>query len=123
MSSIIGKNERIRGCCGTPHFISPEILLTHCSNLSSDIWSIGVVLYLLYYGELPFNMHDNMIFQQLIKEIINNEPFFYEIEYPNNKEKELHEKFVHILKICLNKDENNRPKANEIINILSEPLH
>jgi serine/threonine protein kinase len=40
--------------CGTPAYMAPEILLGHPYTSSVDYWSIGVILYLLLSGKLPF---------------------------------------------------------------------
>jgi calcium/calmodulin-dependent protein kinase kinase 2 len=50
----------IRGTEGTRHFCSPECLGTtgdvEYSGRSSDIWSLGVCLYVYIYLKLPFNV-------------------------------------------------------------------
>ena len=89
LASIIGKNEKIHGCCGTINFISPEIFLNQTSDLSSDIWSIGVVLYILYYGEFPFEPQNKLKLNEIIKTMITKELLFYETEVIDKKEKEL----------------------------------
>jgi serine/threonine protein kinase len=40
--------------CGTPFFVSPEILLRHPYDHQSDMWSVGCIVYLLLSGNLPF---------------------------------------------------------------------
>jgi len=39
---------------GTPHYISPEILLGKGYSLTSDYWSMGICLYEIFYGFYPF---------------------------------------------------------------------
>ena len=41
------------------HYIAPEIISGHGYNLNSDYWSAGVLLYELFYGELPFGEEEN----------------------------------------------------------------
>jgi len=40
--------------CGTPNYISPEILAQRPYGLSSDIWSLGCVFLTLLTGTPPF---------------------------------------------------------------------
>jgi len=42
-------------CCGTPGFIAPEILLNQNYDLKVDVFSIGVILYILMTGTPPFD--------------------------------------------------------------------
>jgi len=39
---------------GTPHYISPEILMGKGYSLTSDYWSMGICMYELFYGSYPF---------------------------------------------------------------------
>lgn len=41
-------------CCGSPHYMAPE-LLGGRYNCQVDVWSFGVLMYLLLYGAYPFN--------------------------------------------------------------------
>eukprot|EP00986_Skeletonema_menzelii_P009328 scaffold4219_cov142-Skeletonema_menzelii.AAC.11 len=40
--------------CGTPFFVSPEVLMRSPYDQQSDMWSVGVIIYLLLGGDLPF---------------------------------------------------------------------
>jgi calcium/calmodulin-dependent protein kinase I len=40
--------------CGTPFFVSPEILMRKGYDQQSDMWSVGCIVYLLLSGNLPF---------------------------------------------------------------------
>ena len=39
---------------GTPHYMAPEIILGKGYSFSSDYWSIGICMYEIFYGFLPF---------------------------------------------------------------------
>lgn len=40
--------------CGTPFFVSPEILMRQAYDQMSDMWSVGCIVFLLLSGNLPF---------------------------------------------------------------------
>jgi aurora kinase len=40
--------------CGTPLYVSPEILKGHQYDEKIDIWSVGILTYELLVGDIPF---------------------------------------------------------------------
>lgn len=46
--------ESLTKQCGTPFFVAPEILLRNPYDQKSDMWSCGVIIFLLLGGDLPF---------------------------------------------------------------------
>jgi len=46
--------EFMKTRCGTPSYVAPEILLGELYTASVDIWSLGVVLYLMVFSQYPF---------------------------------------------------------------------
>ncbi|XP_060064239.1 myosin light chain kinase, smooth muscle-like isoform X2 [Ylistrum balloti] len=46
--------ESLRGISGTPEFIAPEVVNYEEIGLQTDIWSIGVICYVLLSGLSPF---------------------------------------------------------------------
>ncbi len=45
-----------RSLCGTPAYISPEIVSNKSYDKKTDIWSMGVLAYEMIYGRIPFDI-------------------------------------------------------------------
>ena len=49
---VVVPHVRSGRTCGTPGFMAPELYLRKQHTFAADIWSIGVVMYLMIYGEV-----------------------------------------------------------------------
>ena len=47
-------DEPLRKIAGTPGYIAPEIISCKPYDSRCDYWSLGVIMFLLLSGELPF---------------------------------------------------------------------
>jgi calcium-dependent protein kinase len=53
-STLIKPGQRLRRVVGTPYYTAPEVL-NCCYNEKCDLWSVGVIAYILTHGSPPFN--------------------------------------------------------------------
>ena len=55
VSKIIKKGQLIQEQCGTPAYLAPEIILDKgYEGFFVDVWSLGVLLYAMLTGTVPF---------------------------------------------------------------------
>ena len=54
--------------CGTPLYLSPEMIQGDKYDESVDIWAVGVLTYELLVGKLPFRIRAG----NELKKIVNN---------------------------------------------------
>ncbi|CAG9334859.1 unnamed protein product [Blepharisma stoltei] len=87
--------------CGTPAYLSPEMLRGETYGVSVDIWALGILLYELASGTTPF-YHKNRI--AMSKKIINSE-----IVFPS----EFSYEFKSLLEGLLAKNVNERFTIND----------
>ena len=50
----IGVTLQVREMLGTPEFVSPEVVNYEPLSLNTDLWSIGVITYIMLSGLSPF---------------------------------------------------------------------
>jgi serine/threonine protein kinase len=67
----------INTLCGTPIYMAPEIIKHKKYTNKSDLWSLGIIMYEMIFGKLPFKASN---FIQLLKSINKNEICY---NYPN----------------------------------------
>ena len=59
ISNQIEKNAKIYDTGGTPAYLAPEVILSDGRiSTKTDIWSLGVLLFLLSFGRVPFGADD-----------------------------------------------------------------
>ncbi|KAF4080462.1 hypothetical protein AMELA_G00171730 [Ameiurus melas] len=59
MAHCFLQGEEYRSMGGTPQYIAPEIINNECLSTAADMWSIGVITYILLSGLSPFQGETN----------------------------------------------------------------
>ncbi|GBB86679.1 hypothetical protein RclHR1_13050008 [Rhizophagus clarus] len=98
-------NDKMKKSAGSPAFMAPELCIAHHGEISgqaADIWSMGVTLYCLAFGCLPFEK-DNML--DLYESIKNDE-----FNIPEGTDPDLEDLFHKILE----KDPEKRITMREL---------
>ena len=90
---------------GTIIYMAPEILKGEEYNCQADLWSIGIIIYRLYFGKSPFTE-------------INTQALINKIERFGNKliKKTEHKELDDLIKRLLEKDASKRLKWDEYLN-------
>lgn len=73
LSQFVGPNEVMQNACGTVNYVAPEVLKMHGYGKNVDVWSIGMIAYVLLYGALPFYNADR---NQTMSNILHQELTF-----------------------------------------------
>ena len=104
-STIIKENHQMmRTICGTPLFMSPEILFMKPYTIKSEIWSLGILFYMMIYRLHPFGtLHSLSDYRIKIKRQI----IFIPIEG--------HDYIIKLIEMMLSHETGKRPDIEKII--------
>lgn len=81
LSKVTDEGATLKTACGTPGYVAPEVLMQHPYGKAVDVWSIGVITYILLCGYPPFYAEtDPELFEQIKKaEFEFESPYWDEI--------------------------------------------
>lgn len=106
-SSMISPNEKLTKKTGTSFYIAPEVLYGKY-NEKCDVWSCGIIMYILLCGGPPFNgNNNNEIFQAILEE---------QLVFKGEVWRQISEEAMKLIKQMLEKKPEKRPSAHEILN-------
>lgn len=91
---------------GTPFYMAPEVLERNYGP-AADVWSVGVVVYLMITGCLPFNGRTD---RQIIKAVLDSEPDYHSAAWQGVSQEA--KEFVQLM---LTKDPNKRAGTRQLL--------
>ncbi|KAK0544725.1 hypothetical protein OC846_005950 [Tilletia horrida] len=78
LSKVVTDDEAMLTACGSPQYVSPELLLGKGYTSATDVWSAGVISYCLLGGYTPFYGPDQpSLFQHIIAMRVEFEPAYW----------------------------------------------
>lgn len=115
LSKKYNSTQKMHAKTGTPYYVSPEVINGEYDE-KCDIWSIGIVAYLLLSGVLPFALEHHSKKntkedeKELFDKILNSKPNFTSRIW-----KSYTRKAIDFVNSCLEKDPKKRLSAKELI--------
>jgi len=113
----ISFEENKTSLCGTPNYVSPEIIAKRGHSVASEVWSIGCIVYALLCGKPPFDSDSVETTYKLITEC--------QFRLPDTLSSEAKDFLINILRF----DPRSRgtlevPKRGEVLNnsLLQHPF-
>jgi len=95
---------------GSPVYAPPEIALGISHNsFKSDIWSLGIMLYVMLFNHFPFDINGSETLEILFRRIQEDEVSFNSIRIVSDECKDL-------ITWMLNKDPRERPTIDQVLN-------
>jgi len=95
LAKLVDEQQALKTACGTPNYVAPEILMQKGYGKEVDVWSLGVILYILLCGYPPFyDEQDAALF-----EIIMKGTFDFDERYWSEISKDVKNLISNILKV------------------------
>jgi calcium/calmodulin-dependent protein kinase I len=111
LSKILSPNEKLSEGMGTLRYVSPEVLTRKPYNKEVDVWSLGVIMFLLLSGNgiLPFDdIYDD-------EETIGKKIVFLDQSYPKESFIGVSKEALRLIDACLAKKIENRITILELL--------
>lgn len=107
LSKMLGPSDTASDPYGTLAYVAPEVLMQKPYRFSGDIWSLGIIIYVMLSGMLPFDSDQNKeTARQTVHEPV---PFRHKLwDYVSRDAKDL------IVKL-LTKDQRDRISLAEVL--------
>jgi serine/threonine protein kinase len=108
LSNVVGgSQDMLKSKCGTMLFMAPEMLARTPYDESVDVWSLGIIMYIMLSGNLPFYAED---YDEFI-EMLESTPVYF----PDDEWGELSDESKGLLRSILVLDPKARPTTESIL--------
>jgi mitogen-activated protein kinase-activated protein kinase 2 len=97
--------------CYTPYYVAPEVLGPERYDKSCDIWSMGVIMYILLCGFPPFYSNHGLPISPGMKKRIRSGQY----EFPNPEWKNVSNDAKDLIKGCLRTNPEERLTIDQVI--------
>lgn len=107
VQKVGGSETMFQSTCGTPIYMAPEVISAHDYSQQCDVWSIGVIMYMLLCGEPPFLASSEEKLFEIIKK--------GDLHYEHSVWESVSEVAKQVLQLLLKVDPAHRITANELL--------
>ncbi|XP_041697148.2 serine/threonine-protein kinase 17A-like isoform X1 [Coregonus clupeaformis] len=107
LSRRLCQNQELREIIGTPEYVAPEILSFEPISTATDMWSIGVLAYMMLTRTSPFLGEDKQETFLNISQI--------NIDYTEDELQDLPASAIHFIRSLLIKEPKSRATAEECL--------
>ncbi|XP_066500118.1 MAP kinase-activated protein kinase 2b [Hoplias malabaricus] len=97
--------------CFTPYYVAPEVLGPEKYDKSCDMWSLGVIMYILLCGYPPFYSNHGLTLSPGMKKRIRNGQY----KFPNPEWSEVSEEAKQLIRQLLKTDPTERMTITEFM--------
>ena len=108
LSKIVSPQEKMVDGYGSLSYVAPEVLLRTPYNKEVDIWSMGVILFYMLCGHLPFRGSK--------EDIVANKIVFESPEFDEDEWETRSKTVKNLIESCLEKKSENRITIEKFLN-------
>jgi len=108
LSGLTDGKQVLTSFVGTPFYLSPEIILQHEYGSAVDMWSCGVILYVILAGKFPFGGASDL---EYLKQVVRKD-----IRFPDDEWRDISSECKSFILRLLEKNPKKRYTADEALN-------